>query len=121
MQTYGRTNGKADAGNALLQREADALAEVQAGQSLKLRLIVDADSVSDEWTSKSLSSGEAEFCVLNLGCRAGGFVMDCWSGMQLEHNVDGHTERIGLIDCQRSSEEVQKEDRSKPCKWTRST
>ena len=45
--------------------------------TLSPRLLVDAGSVSDESTRKSLSSGEAEFYVLSLGCAAGSWVMNC--------------------------------------------
>ena len=63
--------------------------------------------------ARVLSSGEAEFCVLNLGCAAEILVRNCRTWMQLDHvNFDGQTrDRLGLIDCQRSSEEVRKEDR----------
>ena len=55
--------------------------------SLMPRSIVDADSVSDESTRKSLSSGDAEFLVLTLGCASEVLVMNCWGGMQLEHTT----------------------------------
>ena len=47
-----------------------------AKHSLKLRFRVEADRVSHESTSKSLSSGEAEIYVLNLGCAAGSLVVN---------------------------------------------
>ena len=53
--------------------------------SVKPGLLVDADGVSDESMPKSLSLGEAEFYVLNLGCAAESFVMHCWKGMQMKH------------------------------------
>ena len=86
MKTDGGGDGKADAGNGLLQREADAFREVQAGQSL-VDATVDsvADSVPDESTRKSLSSGESEFCVLNLGCAGVRLVMNYCNGMHSEH------------------------------------
>ena len=43
---------------------------------LKPRLTLDADSVSDESTRKSLSSGQAESDVLNLGCAGESLVMN---------------------------------------------
>ena len=77
--------------------------------SLKARLIVSQMSRR----ARVCQPGEAEFYVLNLGCAAESLVMKCWNGMQLDHmTVDGQTrERIGTIDCQRSSEEVRKEER----------
>ena len=61
----------------------------------------------------SLSSGEAVFYVLNLGCAAESLVMNSWSGMQLELvNVDGQTrDRHGHTDCQRSNKKVRVEER----------
>ena len=42
--------------------------------------------------ARVLSSGEAEFCVLNLGCAAESLVRNCWTWMQLERvNFDGQT------------------------------
>ena len=48
--------------------------------------------------ARVLSSGEAEFCVLNLGCAAESLVRNCWTWMQLEHvNLDGQTRNgVGL-------------------------
>ena len=73
MQADGRSGGKADAGNALLQREADAF------HLLMPRLIVDADSGSDESVI-----GRSRVLRVELGMRAESLVMKSWSGMQLE-------------------------------------
>ena len=79
--------------------------------SLKPRLLVDAYSPSDESTRKSSSSDEAEFYMLNLACAAESLVPKYWKGMQLEH-TDGQTsDRLGLMSCKRSREEVWTEEK----------
>ena len=66
---------------------------------------MDVDCVSDKSTRKSLSMGQTEFYVLNLGC----VDESLWKGVQLEH---GQTrDRLGLIDCQMRSKGVRKEER----------
>ena len=106
MHANSWSDGKIDAGNALLQRESDAFQFRLDIHSLKPRLIVDADTVSDESTRKSLSSGAIDLCVeLGMCC--------CESGDELlerdaagAHNVDGLTrERIRPIEVQRRGPE----------------
>ena len=75
----------------VMRLQADVLLEVQAGeQSLKPRLLVDAGSVSDESTRQEMSSGDAEFHVVNLGCAAESLVVNCGKRDAVGgHDVDG--------------------------------
>ena len=73
MQTDGRNNGKADAGNELLVTAPFSWKFKLDEQSLKARLL------------ERLSSGEAEVYMLNLGCFAGSLVVNCGRRTQLEH------------------------------------
>ena len=106
VHTVGRSEGKADARKSLLHRQSKVTLKVQAGQNLAEAKVACGCRPCVRWhgsTRKSLSSADAEFYVLNLGCgvigghRKQGFLDGQKRTTFDAHSCDARTQHSSLL------------------------